>query len=242
MHVIDGAKLGAKTKQKMADGVRPLLRILQPILDNRFALIHTLTVPGRREKVDALLVGPHGALVMILDPSLGRYRCLGDNWYVWDKKANNFLTAEENPMRELKQGQHLIETILSAQGLGTTVPVDGVVVFVSPKLQLEHMEPIVKLIEFNEIKAFATQLAATPVYIEQREIEKTLAVFGAQASIASTTRVAAPQGQAAQKASTLSRRGPFGLKRWQFYAVIGMAVACLLVLSAAVYVVINSGF
>lgn len=239
MLVIDGAKIG-KSKQKMAEGIQSLIKALQPVLDDRFALVHTLSVPGRREKIDALLVGPHGALVLGVNANAGRYRCLGDNWYVWDKKANNFWGSEDNPIRDLRQAQRLVESVLSAHGLGSAVPVDGAVVFVNPKLQLEHMEPLVRLIEWSALKEFATQLASTPVYVEKREVERTLGVFGVQASVAHSPRVTATQQQASAHTvditATLAARGPFGLKRWQLAAMIVMGIVDLLVLCLAVYV------
>ncbi len=241
MHVIDGTRLGAvKGKPKMAEGVQTLVRLWQPLLDNRFALIHTLTMPGRREQVDALLMGPHGALVLKVDASAGRYRCLGDNWYVWDKKLNDLVPAEENPIRPLKQGQRMVEAALTAQGMGTTVPVDGAVVFVNPKLQLEHMEPAVRLIDFNGLKDFAAQLAATPIYVEKHGIEKALAVFGAQVTIAPTTRLAVQAPSSAPKTPARVSRGPFGLKRWQFIVLVAMVVAYVLLAILAVYLIAST--
>lgn len=240
MHIIDGTKLGSKSKQKMVAGIKPLLQTLQPILDDRFALIHTLTVPGRREVVDALLVGPHGALVLKVDASPGRLRCIGDNWYAWDKKVKDLVPTEHNPTRDLKQGLRLIEASLVSQGLGTSVPMDGAVVFTDPKLTLEHMEPPVRLIDFKALPAWATQLAGTPAYLEKRNIEQVLGIFGAHVSVASTAPVPAPEPQAAPPPSPRARRGPFGLKlkRWQLYVLIGMAVVYLLVLIAGLYILL----
>ncbi len=245
MQVIDGAKLGTKSRQKVSSGIKPLVQILQPILDDRFVLVHTLAVSGRHEKVDALLVGPHGALVLKVENDEGRYRCLGDNWYIWDKKINNFIKAEDNPLRDLKQGQNLVEAILASQGLGSAVPVSNAVLFVNSKLQLEHMEPAVTLIEHGAIKKWAAQLPST-VYVEKREIEKTLAAFGVQVSVAHSPRVTVEEdgvsavgGARPAAADWLKGRGQFGLRRWQLVAM-GVTVGLyVLVLAVGIYVVLT---
>jgi hypothetical protein len=259
MHVIDGTKLGNKSKDKMTDGLKALIKTLQPLLDNRFALVHTLTIVGRREKIDALLAVPHGALVLKVETLTGRYRCLGDNWYVWDKKVKDFVgttvnpTREllhglvgwlfdwllcVNPTRELLHGQRLIEAQLTGHGLGSTVPLDSAVIFMDAKLQLEHMQPPARLVISDAVVDFFTQLAATPTYVEKRDIERTLEVFGAHAAIAGTPR---PGEQPVNEASAAPRkrkrkpRGPLGLSRAQLALVIGLVIVYLVITAALLY-------
>jgi hypothetical protein len=244
MHVIDGSKLSIGSEHKASQEVKTFVKVMQPLVDDRFALVHTLSA-GRRGVVDALLVGPHGALVLKVDGSSGRYRCLGDSWYSWDKKTQEFSEMAQNPIDELKRGLEFVEATLQAQGLSTKVPTQGVVVFIDKKLQLEHMEPAVPLVTYEQIKPLAAELMASPVYIETREVEKVLSVFGARAHVAPARQSPAPEASldtrapaGAYSSGWMQRRGPFGLKRWQFLALLVLFLANMCVLGLGLYLVL----
>ncbi|MBN1888081.1 MAG: NERD domain-containing protein [Thermoflexales bacterium] len=245
MHVIDGSKLSIGSEHKASQEVKTFVKIIQPLLDDRFALVHTLSA-GRRGVVDALLVGPHGALVMKVDGSSGRYRCLGDSWYSWDQKAQDFSELAQNPIDELKRSLEFVEATLQAQGMGAKVPTQGVVVFVDKKLQVEHMEPAVPLVTRDKLKPLAAELMDSPVYIETREIEKVLSVFGARAHIAPARQSPAPEASLedgtspgmAHSSGWMQQNGPFGLKRWQFLALLVLFLANMCVLGLGLYLVL----
>jgi hypothetical protein len=188
--------------------------------------------------IDALLAGPHGALILKVDGSDGRLRCLGDKWYVWDKKLKDFAEAATNLTQELKQGLNLVESVLTSHNLINTVPVQGAIVFVNSKLQLEHMEPDVPLIQADAIKSLAAELAGSPMHLEKRDVEKVLAAFGAKAevsAVAAQPAAASPPEEA--HPAPRKKRGPLGLTRQQLVAVIAMGIVCLIVMAVCIYVV-----
>ncbi len=237
MHIVDGTKLSSSTgKRQVTKEVKKLVQFFKPLLDDRFAMIHTLTVSGRREEIDVMLLGPHGALILKVDASSGRCRCLGDNWYTWDPKSKDFVKSDDNPVADLKRTHTMIESHLTGLGMGSAVPVMSAVAFADPKLQLEHMEPSVSLIEFKEWKGVAKELAGSPDYVDARTIDKVASAFGAQVRVISSAEAAAQAGTPPQPARRpRGGGGPFGLKRWQLIVLVVMVAAYLALLGVAAY-------
>ena len=117
-------------------------RYLARSLDDRFTLIRNVS---KREigYIDAVLVGPPGALVMRILDDPGDYLNEGSNWVV-RRRTGELTSAKINPTREAVADIRKLREYLAKHRLAD-VPVYGAVVFTreEPVVRLTVREPTV---------------------------------------------------------------------------------------------------
>jgi hypothetical protein len=112
--------------------------------DNRYTYLRNVSKRGVGY-IDAVLVGPPGALVFrILDES-GTWINERAQWRVKTKKGNLRL-AKLNPTREVVRDVYALRKFLARHGLDR-VPVYAIVVFTSPHVKLSADGPVVPICE-----------------------------------------------------------------------------------------------
>lgn len=117
-------------------------RVLAPALDDRFIFIRNVS---KREigYVDAVLIGPPGALVFRILDSAGTYFNEGANWL--QSRNGELLPARIDPTRECVVDIQKVRDALQRR-IGE-IPVFGIVVFTRPpsEVQLNVKEPVVPI-------------------------------------------------------------------------------------------------
>src|SRR4030042_1405807 len=103
---------------------REAARLLGKRLDDRFTLAHRVRLHGRKNTVDAVLVGPHGVTVLAIASDEGRVRCLGDNWYNWNPNTDKFVGTKHNPVKRVQDDRKAIELFLAGRQMGSVIPVE----------------------------------------------------------------------------------------------------------------------
>jgi len=212
---------------------REVEKYLAQHLDDRFTLAHQVRLRGRKTRVDAILVGPHGVMLFAYSNDQVRVRCLGDTWYVWNPKVNDLVKVEQNPVKRLQADLAAMQSFLEAHQLGSVVPMEGAVLVPRSEVQVEFMDNAIPVLSAEGIQQLATALPGQHEMIEWRQADQVLSGLG-------LAPLGKPWSQlpktSPQVRAMRSRRG--GLKRWQIIFLVAIAVADLLVLMGGLAVVL----
>ena len=140
-----GISTRALTLRKDNDLAVTVGRFLASYLDERYHFIRNVNKRGLGY-VDAILVGPPGALVFRILDERGVYANEGANWLRQEGRPGGWKKAKIDPTRECVQDIKKLREFLAARQLDA-VPVYGVIVFVreEPQLQLVPREPVVPI-------------------------------------------------------------------------------------------------
>jgi hypothetical protein len=206
-------------------GGREVEKRLGQYLDDRFTLVHGARLPGRAGQVEAVLVGPHGVTALAFANDEGRVRCLGENWYIWSPKLNDFVDAGYSPAKQARADLAALQAYLAGRQLGATVPADCAVIQANPRSQIESMQPAVPIFMADQVDEMAQALAAQRELIEWTDADQVLKGLGVP-----------PLGQPWARLSQLGAGKPsaspnrLGLTRQQTLILAVMAVADFIVL------------
>jgi len=113
-------------------------------LDNRYTYLRNVSKRGVGY-IDAVLVGPPGALVFRIVDYQGSWRNERSEW-LREARKGKFRNAGTNPTRECVKDVYALRKFLSKHGLAK-VPVYGIVVFTSEHVQLSAADPVVPICE-----------------------------------------------------------------------------------------------
>lgn len=140
-----GISVRALTLRKDNDLAMVVGRFLGNYLDDRYHFIRNVNQRGLGY-VDAILVGPPGALVFRILDERGVFTNEGANWLKQEGRPNAWAAAKIDPTRECVQDIKKLREYLAERKLDA-VPVYGVIVFVRepPQLQLIPREPVVPI-------------------------------------------------------------------------------------------------
>lgn len=108
---------------------------LKPYLDDRFTFLRNVSRRGLGY-IDAVLIGPPGALVMRTVDYGGAWRNEMTEWKIRDPRSGKVSFASQNPTRECARDVYALRQYLAKRNLAD-LPVYGVVVFTHPNVQLE---------------------------------------------------------------------------------------------------------
>jgi len=213
---------------------REAARLLGKCLDDRFTLVHRVRLHGRKNMVDAVLVGPQGVTVLAIAGDEGRVRCLGDNWYNWNSNTDQFVGAKHSPAKQVQDDRKAIELFLGGRQMGSVIPVDSAVIVPQSNAQVEFMQPTVPVLDVKATEEMASTLASQRELIEWTQADDILKGLGATPLGQSWRSL----NQPGARKRGLGAVGLGGLKRNQLILLAIIAVADLLVLIGGLAVVL----
>ena len=213
---------------------REAARLLSKRLDDRFTLVHRARLHGRKNAIDAVLVGPHGVMVLAIANDEGRVRCLGDNWYNWNPNTDKFVGAKHSPVQQVQDDRKAIELFLGGRQMGSVIPVECAVAVPQSNAQVEFMQPAVPILDANAMAEMAGSLTGQRELIEWTQADDILKGLGVPPLGRSWRNL----NQPGARKRGLSAMGFGGLKRKQLILLAIIAVADLLVLIGGLAVVL----
>jgi hypothetical protein len=122
---------------------------LRAHLDERYTFVRNVS-RRRLGYIDAVLVGPPGALVFRIVDYSGTWRNEVAEWKIKDRNGR-MRPAPTNPTRECARDVYALRQFLARQRLDK-VPVYGVVVFHSRNLVLQGAGPVVPIAETHRLQ------------------------------------------------------------------------------------------
>ncbi len=150
--VIGGVGVGlivrGLTYRKDNEIARAVGDLLSQELNQRFVFIRNLSRPGLGY-IDALLLGPPGALVFRVTSDTGVFMNEGAGW-LERKPGRDYELSRKNYTRECVTDIYALRNYLAKKGLND-VPVYGIVVFVSSQVQLQTRRAVVPISELRTL-------------------------------------------------------------------------------------------
>jgi hypothetical protein len=140
-------------------------------LDNRYTLIRNVSRRGLGY-IDAVLVGPPGALVFRLENKPGIYQSEGDDW-LESSNGRPLMLSKLNATRECVADVHALRKYLASKQLAN-VPVYAMVAFTNPNITLTARQPRVPVAEINTLMKALRADFMREDRISQQQIEATV--------------------------------------------------------------------
>jgi len=132
------------------DLARTVAETLGRELDARYAFIRNVSRRGIGY-IDAVLIGPPGALVFRILDNAGIFQNEGADW-LERRGGQNFQLSRLNPTRECVTDVYALRNYFAKNGL-SKVPVYGIVVFINPEAQISARQPVVPIAELRTMTA-----------------------------------------------------------------------------------------
>ncbi len=120
---------------------------LKQSLDGRYTYLRNVSIRGVGY-IDAVLVGPPGALVFRIVDYTGSWRNERANWLTVRRKKMR--QARTNPTRECAHDVYNLRKFLKKKGL-EHVPVYGIIVFTKPNVKLAAADPVIPICEIRTL-------------------------------------------------------------------------------------------
>jgi hypothetical protein len=162
------------TLRKENVGALAVADVLGRELDERFTLIRNVSRRGLGY-IDAVLVGPPGALVFRIVEEPGIFLNEGSDW-LQRKGGQTFELSRLNATRECVTDVYALREYLARNAL-SNVPVYAVVVFTHPQTQLSARQPVVPIAELRTLTTVLRRDYLVEDRIDKDTIEKTVAVI-----------------------------------------------------------------
>ncbi len=154
-------------------------------LDNRFTIFHYL------RPAEHLVLTPSGLIAIRMQEQRGRISVRGARWRhqpLWQRLRT--LLGEEgldNPARTLRR--EMAETsrgLAGLQGEDGSVPIEGVILFYSGKVQLERENPEFPVLLPDELRATIRSMAEARPPLPNRTVKQLAATLGGEGIVEET--------------------------------------------------------
>jgi hypothetical protein len=100
-------------------GAAAIAWLLQDHLDGRWTLFRHLQLPGDRVNIDAVLTGPEGVFVLVVEDYAEFTRNVGDQWQ--QRNEGEWHDLEQNPSRQAKQYAVDLRDYLGQRGVSVWI-------------------------------------------------------------------------------------------------------------------------
>ncbi len=138
--------------------------VLARELDDSYTLVRNVSRRGLGY-IDAVLIGPPGALVFRIVDQPGMFRNEGSDW-LERKGGQTFVLSRMNATREAVTDIYALRKYLNRFNL-SAVPVFGVIVFTNSQVQLAARQPVVPIAELRTLPTVLRR-----VFLAENRVDK----------------------------------------------------------------------
>lgn len=125
--------------RKGQEGEERAVEALRRSLDGNWTLFRNITLPGQRNDIDLVLVGPPGVWALEVKNLAGSFRNVGEHWEF--QAGQRWKPLHQNPSLQAQRNARQLANFLRADGLKQWV--EAAVVWANPEGPLEVENPIV---------------------------------------------------------------------------------------------------
>jgi len=133
--------------RKGQEGEERTVEVLRRNLDGNWNLFRNVTLPGQRNDIDLVLVGPPGVWALEVKTLAGRYRNIGDRWEF--QAGGRWKSLGQNPSLQAQRNARQLANFLRADGIRQWV--EAAVVWASPESSLLVEDPLVAVWPFDRL-------------------------------------------------------------------------------------------
>jgi hypothetical protein len=168
--MIGSLKLGRATPQEI-QSQQMVISSLEKALDNRYLLLHNVTLAEQEMPIPLILVGPPGVKVISPVALRGVYRAKLDEWDQLDKQHQSYKPAVPNLIVQTEQMAQAVEEHLKAQNIYPST-IESVLVFTDPGVHIEMARPAVRIVLIDAIDRFIAGLLQAPIMLGKEEAQE----------------------------------------------------------------------
>lgn len=134
-----------------AEGEEAVTRALQK-LDSSFRVFHDIVLPGERQNIDHVVVGPAGTFVIETKNLHGIIRCYEDEWTrkKVGRRGTIYPVNIGNPSKQAKRNAVFLKNWLQSENIDVGYIV-AVVVFTNEDAELKLVKPTVKIVHVDDL-------------------------------------------------------------------------------------------
>ena len=147
----------------------PLLTQLRARLSDDYLYLHRVTLPGQNTEAEAVLLGPHGALVLGVHARPGTYTVRGDDWFEGTSPAEGGEALRESPSWRLARPLRALQRIAREEGF-IELPVNGAVVLARGELAGAE-RPSVAVVPVSRIASYVEYLKAEDAEVLREPVQ-----------------------------------------------------------------------
>ena len=206
MKVIDGAEIRRQAKptglmakarglleqpEVSKDDLRAQKMIIsacQGTLDNRFILLHNLTLSDADILVPIVLVGPGGVWVICSSSVKGVFRAREETWEQLSESSKKYNIARPNLISRSVLMGRAVQTYL-AQNLEHAPEALPVLFFSNTGVHVEATRPAARIVLADGLERFAASLLQETSVLTQSEVQKVVTTLGGELFAASQIQI-----------------------------------------------------
>ena len=134
-----------------AEGEEAVIRALEH-LDSSFRVFHDIVLPGERQNIDHVVVGPAGTFVLETKNLHGIIKCYEDNWSrkKVGRRGTIYPANIGNPSKQAKRNAVVLKNWLQSENIDVGYIV-AVVVFTNEDTKLKLVKPTVKVVHVDDL-------------------------------------------------------------------------------------------
>lgn len=256
--MIGSLRLGRATPQEM-QSQQMVISSLEKALDNRYILLHNVTLAEQELPIPLILVGPPGVNVIYPVALRGVYRARVDEWEQLDTQRQSYKPAVPNLIVQAEQMAQAVEEHLKAQNIYPPA-IEPVLVFTDAGVHIEMTRPAVRIVLIDAIDRFIAGLLQAPTMLGKEEAQEITDYLAKSLGIPdegspfperdafSFSDESAPESKGptivdrlprGERAVTTLNKIPFSNRQW---AVLGclLAVNILILIAVVAYIIFSS--
>lgn len=140
-----------------ADGEEAVIRVLHN-LDSSFKVVNDIVLPGDRQNIDHVVVGPAGVFVIETKNHNGIIRCYDDEWSrkKVGKRGTVYDAGMGNPSKQAKRNAVVLKNWLDSKNIDVGY-ISAVVVFTNEDVELNLVKTTVKVVQINDLLGVITR-------------------------------------------------------------------------------------
>ncbi|HEU5316082.1 MAG TPA: nuclease-related domain-containing protein [Chloroflexota bacterium] len=144
----------ARRDADSAGAEAPVIAQLRARLSDDYLYLRNVVLPGRTTAADAVVLGPHGALVLGIYPTPGSFTVKGDDWFTG--RGDSLEPLRESPSWRLARPLRGLQRLAVEEDL-TGLPVNGAVVLARGDLAGAE-KPSVAVVPASKIASYVEYL------------------------------------------------------------------------------------
>lgn len=134
-----------------AQGEESVIRVLQN-LDSSFKIVNDVVLPGDRQNIDHIVVGPSGMFVIETKNHNGIIKCDNDDWsrIKVGRKNTAYAASIGNPSKQAKRNAITLRNWLESENIDVGY-INAVVVFTNEDVKLDLVRPTVEVVHVRDL-------------------------------------------------------------------------------------------
>lgn len=141
---------------------------LERVLERGYTLIRNLNLENSKIIEPLILVGPAGVFVLYVTATDGFFEAKGDQWNVVDNDRRR--PAQVNLLTRVARLARALQVYLNRQGTFLPGMVEPVLVAANPRVHVETLRPIVRVVLSDGVKQFAGSLLQTRPVLKSEQV------------------------------------------------------------------------